>query len=291
MININLTRKTAIIALFVTAVLWSTGGLAFRMMTLDHGLVISGYRSFFAAIFYIAAFRALPKMENTYWFKASIFAYTLTTTMFVVSNTLTTAANAIVLQYTAPVFTCIFLFLLYRKPIPRRDIIATLIIFAGISVFFYDSLTLQSSPTMTAGNIVAVVSGIGFGLQAVVIGRTNAPQNVFTFGNILNFIIAIPFIIQNPILSLLDLGIIIYLGVMQIGLAYILFSLAVKKVTPLELILIPALEPLLNPVWVFLFDGQAPSFLSIGGGVVIIVTILVWSVYKERQSKNIYQNH
>jgi len=277
-----MTRKTAIAALFLTAILWSTGGLAFRMMTLDHGIAISGYRSFFAVIFYIIAFRALPKMENTYWFKTSIFAYTLTTTMFVMSNTLTTAANAIVLQYTAPVFTCIFLYLIYKKPIPRRDIIATAIIFAGISVFFFDSLTLQANPTMTIGNIIAVVSGIGFGLQAVVIGRTNAPQNVFTFGNMLNVLIALPFILQNPITSLLDLGIIVYLGVVQIGLAYILFSLAVKKVTPLELILIPALEPLLNPIWVFLFDGQAPSLLSIGGGVVIIITILVWSVYKEK---------
>ena len=110
-----MTRKTAIAALFLTAILWSTGGLAFRMMTLDHGIAISGYRSFFAAIFYIIAFRALPKMENTYWFKTSIFAYTLTTTMFVMSNTLTTAANAIVLQYTAPVFTCIFFTLCFTS--------------------------------------------------------------------------------------------------------------------------------------------------------------------------------
>ncbi|MCL2372507.1 MAG: DMT family transporter [Defluviitaleaceae bacterium] len=275
------TRKAAIAALFLTAVLWSSGGLAFRMMTLDNGLAISGYRSFFAAIFYVIAFRALPKMENTGWFKASIFAYMATTTLFVVANTLTTAANAIVLQYTAPIFTCIFIFFIYRTKIPMRDMIATAIIFVGIAVFFFDSLAMQVGTAATVGNTIAVASGVSFGLQAVVIGRTAKPHNVFTYGNMFNVLIALPFILQNPITSWLDLGIIIYLGVVQIGLAYLLFSFAVKKVAPLELILIPALEPLLNPIWVFLFDGQAPTLLAIGGGAIIIVTIVVWSVCKE----------
>ena len=278
----NNSRKIAIAALFLTAILWSTGGLAFRLLSVQNGLAISGYRSFFAVIFYIVAFRSLPKMENTHWFKTSIFAYALTTSLFVMANTLTTAANSIVLQYTAPVFTCIFLFFIYKKPIPRHDIIAVVLIFLGISVFFFDSLTLQASAAMTVGNILAVVSGLGFGLQAVVIDRTVQPRNVFTFGNMLNVLIALLFILQNPLGSVFDLGVLIYLGVVQIGLSYLLFSFAVKKVAPLELILIPALEPILNPVWVFLFDGQAPSFLSIGGGAVIIVTILVWSLYKER---------
>jgi len=281
----NNARKIAIAALFLTAILWSTGGLAFRLLSIQNGLAISGYRSFFAVIFYIAAFRGLPKMENTYWFKTSILAYTLTTTLFVVANTLTTAANSIVLQYTAPVFTCIFLFLIYKKPIPKHDMIAVVLIFLGISVFFLDSLTLQASAAMTLGNVIAVVSGVGFGLQAVVIGKTVQPHNVFTFGNMLNVFIALPFILQHPLTSFFDLGVLIYLGVVQIGLSYLLFSFAVKKVAPLELILIPALEPLLNPIWVFLFDGQAPSFLSIGGGVMIIATILIWSVYKHQLTR------
>lgn len=282
-IQIPNNKKTAIAALLLAALLWSTAGLAFRLLTtIPNGLSISGYRSLFAALFYIIAFRSLPIMEKGKWFKLAIIAYTMATTLFVVANTLTTAANAIVLQYTAPIFTCLFLFLLFKKPLPKYDIIATIIIFAGIFIFFVDSLTLQISPTMTFGNTIAVVSGVGFGLLAVVLGRTSTPCNAITFGNLLNVLIALPFMIMFPIGSLMDLIILVCLGVVQIGIAYLLFTFAASKVSPLELILIPTLEPILNPIWVFLFDGQAPSLLSIFGGIIIICTILVWSLYKEK---------
>jgi len=276
------SRGMAVAALFLAAVLWSTGGLGFRLLTIQNGLAVSGYRSLFAAIFYIVAFKSLPKMESSRWFKIAILAYACTTTLFAVANTLTTAANAIVLQYTAPIFTCVFLFLIYKKPLPKHDIIAAILIFTGIGVFFLDSMTLQANPAMTLGNAIAVGSGLGFGLQAVVIGLAAVPRNVFTFGNIFNVLVTLPFIFLNPITTFVDLGVLVYLGVVQIGVAYLLFSFAVPKVTPLELILIPALEPILNPIWVFLFDGQAPSFLSMGAGAVIIFTILIWSLYKEK---------
>lgn len=279
------SRKLAIVALFLTALIWSTGGIGFRLLETSNGLVISGYRSFFAALFYIIAFRALPKMESGPHFKVAIVAYSFVTTFFVVSNTLTTAANAIVLQYTAPIFACLFLFFLFKKPLPKSDIVATVIIFIGIGIFFLDSLTLQVSTAMTIGNTLAVASGAFFGLQAIVIGHARVPRNVFTFGNILNFLIALPLILITPLLPSSDLIIIFILGIFQIGVSYLLFSYAVPKVTPLELLLIPAMEPILNPVWVFLFDGQTPSFLAIFGGVIIIVTIVVWSMYKEGRRK------
>ena len=284
------SKKLAIAALFLAAILWSTGGLGFRMLETTNGLIISGYRSFFAALFYIIAFRSLPKMESSPHFKVAIVAYSLITTLFVVSNTLTTAANAIVLQYTAPIFACLFLFFIFKKPLPKHDVIATIIIFAGIFIFFVDSLTLQVSTAMTVGNTLAVASGAFFGLQAILIGHAKQPRNVFTFGNILNVLIALPFILMTPLLPISDLVIIFFLGIFQIGVSYLLFSYAVPRVTPLELLLIPALEPILNPIWVFLFDGQAPSFLAIIGGFVIVATILIWSLYKERKQNKLYEN-
>ena len=277
------SKKLAIAALFLAALLWSTGGLGFRLLETTNGLVISGYRSFFAALFYIVAFKAFPKMESGPHFKVAIIVYSFLTTLFVISNTLTTAANAIVLQFTAPIFACLFLFFIFKKPLPKCDVLATVIIFVGICIFFVDSLTLQVSTAMTVGNTLAVASGAFFGLQAIVIGYTRQPRNVFAFGNILNMLIALPFILTMPLLPFSDLLIIFFLGVFQIGVSYLLFSYAVPRVTPLELLLIPAIEPILNPVWVFLFDGQAPSFLAIFGGGVIIVTILFWSVYKEKK--------
>ena len=280
------TRKTAIAALVLAAFLWSTAGLGFRLLTLSNGLAISGYRSFFAVLFYIAAYKALPKMEHTGWFKTGIIAYSCVSTLFVMANTLTTAANAIVLQYTSPIFACVFLFFIFKKPIPRCDLFAAVFILSGICIFFVDSLTLQASLAMTLGNAAAVTAGAGFGMMVIVVGRTTTPRNVFTLGNALNVVIALPFILLNPIESLFDLGVLLYLGIVQIGLAYLLFSFAVSKVSPLELILIPALEPILNPIWVFLFDGQAPSLLSVFGGVIIVSTILIWSVHKEKVNKN-----
>lgn len=280
--NIPETRKTAIAALFIAAFLWSTAGIAFRLLTVSHGVAISGYRSLFAALFYIVAFRSLPKMEGTRWFKVAILAHCGATTLFVVANTLTTAANSILLQFTAsPIFACIFLFFIFKKPLPKHDIIATVLIFVGICIFFLDSLTLQMSPSMSLGNAIAVGAGAAFGLQAIVLKHTKMPRNAFTFANGLNVLIALPFIILNPIGSLLDLALLAYLGVVQIGLSYLLFSFAVRKVAPLELILIPALEPILNPIWVVIFDGQMPSLLSVLGGLMIFVTVLAWSIYKE----------
>ena len=277
------SRAAAIAALLLAAVLWSSAGITFRFLeTVTNGIAISGYRSLFAAIFYISVLRALPKMESGKWFKIAIAAYMSATTLFVISNTLTTAANAIVLQYTAPVFVCLYLYFIFKKPLPRYDIIATAIIFAGICIFFVDSLTIQFSPSMTLGNLIAVVSGAGFGLQAIVLSKVSDPRYVITYGNIANVIVALPFMFMYPIGSLLDLGLLIYLGVIQIGLSYMLFAFAVSKVSPLELILIPTLEPILNPVWVFLFYGQAPSILAVVGGAIIITTILLWSIYKYR---------
>lgn len=275
------SKTTAIAALLAAAVIWSTAGIAFRFLTtIEHGIAISGYRSLFAALFYIIAFRSLPKAESGKWFKTAIGGYIVATTFFVTANTLTTAANAIVLQYTAPIFVCLYLFLIYKKPLPRYDIIATAVIFFGICVFFIDSLTLQFDPRMTAGNVIAVVSGAGFGLLAVTMRNVSAPRNVITFGNISNVIIALPFMFMFPIGSLFDLSVLVYLGVVQIGVSYMLFTYAVPRVSPLELILITTLEPILNPVWVFIFDGQAPTMLSVFGGVIIVFAVMIWSLYK-----------
>jgi len=273
-------RKGAIIALLLTAFLWSTGGLSFRLLTISNGLAISGYRSFFAAIFFIAVFKKLPKMENTRWFKLGIIAHCGATTFFVIANTMTTAANAVVLQYTAPIFVCIYLYFITKKPLPPKDIVAVTLIFSGICIFLVDSLTFQADLTMTFGNMIAVLSGASFGMQAVVLRQTSVPRNVFIFGSGVNLILAMPFIFQNPISSLFDLGILIYLGTIQVGFAYLLLSFAVPRVTPLELLLIPALEPILSPIWVFVFDGQRPSLLSMFGGVVIVATIIIWSLKK-----------
>jgi len=137
---------------------------------------------------------------------------------------------------------------------------------------------------MVYGNMFAIAAGAGFGMLAIVMGRTSTPRNAITFGNGLNVLIALPFMFMNPIGSLTDLAILVYLGVIQVGLSYLLYAFASSKVSPLELILIPAMEPILNPVWVFLFDRQFPSMLSVGGGVIIIGTIIIWSLYKQRFS-------
>lgn len=283
-ITILNTRAAAIAALILAAVLLSTAGVAFQLLSINNGLAISGYRSFFAAISYIVFFRAFPKMENTRWFKTAIIAYACATSFFVVSNTLTTAVNAVVLMYTSPIFACIFLVFIFKKPVPRYDIIAVALILFGICVFFVDSLTLQGSASMVYGNMFAIAAGAGFGMLAIVMGRTNTPRNAITFGNGLNVLIALPFMFMNPIGSLTDLAILVYLGVIQVGLSYLLYAFASSKVSPLELILIPAMEPILNPVWVFLFDRQFPSMLSVVGGVIIIGTIIIWSLYKQKFS-------
>jgi len=248
-------RYKAIVFLVLASILWSTGGILIKLVDWNP-IAIAGSRSLISSIV-VLIYLKKPKIT---WSKAQIggaFSYTATVMLFVAANKLTTAANAILLQFTAPIFVAILGLLILKEKIKSYDYIAILVVFGGMFLFFIDDVGGGSM----LGNILAVISG--FFLACVTIAlrfqKDGSPVETTFLGNLLTFIVSIPFIAKG-LPDLKSILAIIVLGVFQLGIAYILYALAVRHLKAIEAILITVIEPILNPIWVFLFAGEKPSY-------------------------------
>ena len=201
------------------------------------------------------------------------FTYAAVLVLFVISTKMTTAANAIFLQYTAPIYVLIFEPIINKTRYEKINIITIIICFLGMILFFMGEL----SPGHLTGNLLALLSGVAF--AAFLLGmRKNKNEYQFSaifYGNILLMLICFPSLFDIRILSITDFGMVSYLGILQIGIAYAIFSYGLKRVYAIEASLISMIEPVLNPVWVFLAYKEVPSFMAIVGGIVIITAISV----------------
>jgi DME family drug/metabolite transporter len=190
---------------------------------------------------------------------------------------LTTAANAIFLQYTAPVYVLILEPLFYKEKFRRRDFVTVAVCLAGMSLFFVGKLRPQD----VSGNLVALGSGVCFALFFLLLRHSKARDvnraSSAIYGNLIAVIVCAPAFagaVRRGI-SVADLACIAYLGVIQIGVAYILFTSAMARgLRSLDASIVGYIEPVLNPVWVFLFIGERPSGWAIIGGAIIIASVL-----------------
>ena len=273
-------RARAIAALVGCAVLWSLGGILIKTISLN-AFGVSGGRSLVAIVFFTIVY-GVPKRPRKASFWGAVFAYAGTMLLFVTATKLTSAANAILLQYTAPVFVCLFGWFFFRERLTALDLAATLLVMGGMVVFFLDNLSM-SGGMARVGNLLAIGSGVCFGLQAVLMRRLrvtgSSPESVLTWGNLICVLVAIPFFFSKAP-TMTDLLLLVLMGVIQVGVAYVLYTYALRHVTSLELILIPILEPLLNPVWVFVVRGEKPGLLTIIGGASILAIITGWCVLR-----------
>jgi len=280
----QINRRIAFWFLVGCALLWSTGGFLIKSINLSP-LAISGGRSIIAALF-LTLVHGRPRFVASPVFLGAAFAYAGTLTSFVTATRLTTAADAILLQYTAPVFVLLFGWLLLKERVTRVDLAVTILVMAGLVVFFLESLSGDTSATAMAGNALGVLSGVFFGLQAVLMRKVRLSgmpvESVLILGNLICFVIAIPALtVSRP--DSMDLLWLTLLGVVQIGFAYLLYMAALRYVTSLELILVPVIEPVVNPLIVFLLRGEKPGLLTIAGGVFILGIVTAWCLYRARQ--------
>lgn len=261
-------KSRAILFLIATALLWSAGGLLIKSVEWN-SIAIAGTRSAIAALV-ILAFRRRMQFNWGFVQLGGALCYAGTVILFVTANKLTTAANAILLQYTAPIYVAIFSFWFLKEKITKSDILTIAAAFGGMTLFFLDDLSRGG----LWGNIIAILSGIAFAGTALFLRKQkdHSPLESVFLGNILTFLIGLPFILRSspeaggwPALILL--------GVFQLGLAYILYAEAIKHVTALEAILIPILEPILNPVWVFLLLGEKPGHWAVAGGIIVLFSV------------------
>jgi drug/metabolite transporter (DMT)-like permease len=259
------SRRFAIICLVLTAVLWSSSGLLIKVVSWQPLSILSG-RSMIASFVILIYLRRFD-FHWTRWQIAGAVSFAAAQSLFIMATKLTTAANAIFLQYTAPVYIVLLGYWLLRERPKRADWLAMPVIFTGLSLFFGDDLDFDG----LYGNALAIFSGVALALMILSMRsqKEGVPANIILVGNIIGAFIGLPSLVQET-WTISDAGIILFLGVFQIGLSFILYSIAIKQVQALESTLILTLEPILNPIWVFLVLGEVPGGFALVGGTIVV---------------------
>jgi DME family drug/metabolite transporter len=267
-------RFSPLLFVLAAAVLWSTGGLFIKWVNVS-GLELSFGRSLTAAIT-VALFTKHEGFGFNRVIAAASVLYAALLILFVLATKQTTAANAIFLQYTAPVYLLLFEPLIYKEKFRWRDLITVVVCLAGMSLFFVGKMR----PEDVTGNLLALASGLCFALYFLFLrhskSRTVNRASSVIYGNLLVVLIAAPAgLTALPNMSIPDLLSVVYLGVVQIGVAYTLFTTAMARgVRSLDAGIIGYIEPILNPVWVFLVIGERPSNWALLGGAIIIAAVI-----------------
>ena len=262
----NPAHTKAVGLLLCCALLWSLAGVLIKYIDWPP-LAVAGGRGLIAGLFLLAAHRPLRFTWSPLQLGAAV-AYLGCTVPFAVATKLTSAANAILLQYTAPVWVALLGAWVLGERTTRADWLAMGAVFAGMVLFFAHGLELQGA----VGNALAIFSGVSFAVMAMLLRKQkdDSPIESIILGNLLGAAIGLPFAAGHPLPSSSGLLALFALGVLQLGLPYLLFARAIKHVSALEAVLIPVIEPVLNPIWVLLFIGEKPSLLAIAGGTLIL---------------------
>lgn len=263
-------RSKAIGFLLVTGLLWSSSGLLIKWVAWNP-IAIAGVRSAIAALVLLVALRR-PHLT---WSSAQVggaIAYAVAVILFVVANKLTTAANAILLQYTAPIYIALFGAWFLGERATRLDWITIFVVIGGMVLFFFDELSTGGF----WGNVCAIASGVTFACFILFMRKqkNDSPLETVLLGNILTALAGFPFMFKAMPSASSWIGLVL-LGVLQLGLSHILYATAIKHVTALEAILIPVIEPILNPLWVFLLMGEMPGPWAFLGGFIVLVSVTI----------------
>ena len=271
-------QSTSYTILIIAALMWSLGGLFIKLVNLNP-MAITGIRSLGAAVVLLIYIKK-PKLYWNRYFFTGVLAYSMMVILYVISIRLTTAANAIFLEFTAPLYVVVFGYFFLNERINRFDIFAMVIIFLGMGLFFMDELSFYGF----WGNILALLAGVCLALVTVLIRKEkeSAFEIVF-FGNALTTIICLPFIIQGfSSTTQVDWFIIFGLGIFQLGIPYLLYTTALKYVSALDAILVGMLEPVFNPIWVYIFVGEAIGEWALIGAALVIIGTLGRVIIKQK---------
>jgi drug/metabolite transporter (DMT)-like permease len=262
-------RQTSLLFVILAAILWSTSGLFVRLLDWPPLAIVAG-RGLFASLLFAVYLRRLPR-RWTRWQLLAAGGLVLTQLFYVIAVKMTTAANAIFLQFTAPIYVIVLgAWLLHERP-TRVDWISTVVIFAGLILFFSDGL----NPQGFTGNVLAVISGVTLALMIIAMrAQKHAnPAESALLGNLCLGVFGFPFLFQAH-WTPLNWTLVAYLGLIQIGLGFCFYSYGIRHVSALEATLVGTLEPILNPLWVFLVLGEKPGPLALTGALVVLAGVV-----------------
>ena len=256
--------------MLITAFLWSLGGIFIKLIPLN-AVAINGLRSIIALVFFFNYERKFKKKLNKKIILAA-FCLIMTNNLYVLANKMTTAANAIVLQYTAPIFV-LLLQSIYTKTYPSKQKVGIIFLaFSGMVLFFFD----QMDGGQMLGNLLAILAGIFFaGVFFVNSLEGASSQDASKLSFLMSFLLAIPFYHGFEQMNLTSIIALLALGILQLGLAYIFFAKAITLTSPVSSSLMSLIETLLNPLWVFLFLHESPSIFAFIGGSIVLGAIIL----------------
>jgi len=281
--------STPLLYVLVAALLWSTGGLFIKWTTIG-GIELSFWRSLFA-IFTVAFFTRREGFGINRLTAAASFLYAVLLILFVLATKTTTAANAIFLQYTAPVYLLILEPIVYKEKFRSRDLITVAVCLGGMGLFFVGQLRPQD----VAGNVMALASGFFFALYFLLLRHPRAREvnraSSVIYGNTLAVIMTAPWGLATlTSITGHDLIGVAYLGIIQLGVAYTFFTLGMARgVRSLDAGIICYVEPVLNPVWVFMVLGEKPSRWALLGGSIIIIAVISHMILDARGKRKANQ--
>jgi drug/metabolite transporter (DMT)-like permease len=286
-------RTRARAQLVLAALLFSTGGAAIKSVDFT-AMQIAGFRSGIAAFVLLLL---LPAARRGWSWRTAVVAigYATTLVLFVLANRLTTAANTIFLQSTAPLYLLILGPWLLKEPIHRRDFIFMLLVGTGLTMFFVGvEPPVVTAPDPARGNVLAAISGISWALTICGLRwlsnarqpparQTAGPPShqaaeppsdgalaAVVGGNLLAFLVCLPASLPLAAHGAVDWMLLIYLGVFQIALAYVFVTRALRWLPALEASILLLIEPALNPVWAWLIHGEVPGLWAVAGGALIL---------------------
>lgn len=285
-----MSHRAAVWLVIATAVLFSTGGAAIKAVRLDAWQVAGG-RALVAAL---AILLLVPGSRRGWSWKTLLVgaAYASTVLLYVHANKLTTAAATIFLQSTAPLFVILLSPLLVGEKPRRRDLLFAPVFAAGLALCFLDGGgATATAPRPYLGNVLALAGGLTYALTLLglrALGRRSEPEPAameprvgegragnpglaaVACGNLLAALVAAPFALPVHEVAVRDVGVLLFLGVFQIGLAYALMTRALQRLTAVEGALLLLFEPVINPLWAALLLGEMPGPWTLAGGAVLI---------------------
>jgi len=279
-----MSEKKGILCMFVAACLFSIGGLCIKMVPWN-ALSVNSFRSFISvAILLLFAKITHHKFKLTWGVFAGACAMCGATVLYAMANKLTTAANTILLQFTAPAFIILFLWIFFREKPYRLDIIACLLVFGGIACFFLDSL----GSGRFLGDVLALLSGV-FYAWIFMLNKLPGGDPLFSviLGQSMGGLIGLPWLVRETQFTGTALLYASLLGIFQLGIAYIFFTVGIRTTPPVAASLVTGIEPILNPVLVALVLGETLTPLSLLGGAIVFLTIMVYNVINAKIKQNV----
>ena len=294
-----MSHRKAIYCQALAAILFSTSGLLIKVISVDP-LPLLGVRGAFAVLT-IALYMARPFLQSAHRNPSDShrrqhpqpsLKFRLTPPMlggaislvcaqafFIIAVRETTAANAIFLQYTAPIFVAFFGIRYLREPVGKLDWLALAAVGVGLLCFYGDGLTTGGA----FGNLFGLLAGLAFAWFLLFMRKQKDTSTIETvlLGNALSALLGLPFLLGAAPTTADWMGM-LFLGIFQIGFPSILIAVAIKKLTAVEAILIQTVEPILNPVWVLLFIGEMPTSLALLGGAIVVGAVTFRSILSTR---------